>query len=70
MPIPKSCGGEVTYGVCLNCHDLKDRQPLNVWNVSELFAAWAGASPISRIVIAKALRIAAEATSALEDANA
>lgn len=30
-PIPQEAGGKKAYCVCLNCHDLKDRVPLNKW---------------------------------------
>ena len=55
MPIPARNGGTVTYCVCVNCHDLKDRGQL-MKNPDDALAAlsglWAKANPLERIVIA------------------
>jgi len=34
FPVPQNLGGEDTVTACVNCHDLKDRIPLNEWSAT------------------------------------
>lgn len=34
FPVPQSIGGTDTVAACINCHDLKDRTPLDQWSAT------------------------------------
>lgn len=57
MPIPVRNGGEDTVPTCVNCHNLKDRVPLDNWPASHLAAAFDQCGPLGRIFLAKAFAI-------------
>ena len=45
FPIPRRAGGEATVAVCIDCHDLKDRFPLDAWPASLLAPTLHGSGP-------------------------
>lgn len=58
FPMPKRHGGEETVPICLNCHTLKDRQPIGDWADpgaawAAVSDAWENCSPLGRIFLAK-----------------
>jgi hypothetical protein len=70
-PLPVRHGGKETVCVCVNCHDLKDRVPLERWgDMDRTMAAfsglWGKADPLERIVLSKLLVLFMEATQVLE----
>lgn len=66
MPVPERAGGTHTECACLNCHDLKDRVPLDRWTPAQAFTAvrglWDKGTPTERIVIAKMTALIADCT--------
>ncbi len=56
FPVPKDCGGEETFPVCLPCHDMKDRYGLSGFEPGGAFAAlsglWRDATRDERIALA------------------
>ena len=65
FPIPKAAGGTDTYCVCLNCHDLKDRVPLDNQDATVVLEAlmnlWQRAEPVERIMLGRMFRLFAMA---------
>lgn len=67
-PIPRRAGG-FDVGViplCRGCHDQLDREPLDQWGwneeaVSVMFSVWDKLSFEERLLVAKLVRIAADA---------
>lgn len=59
-PTAKRHGGTDAVAICLNCHDLKDRVPLNDWPVELVAQAFAEAGPIGRLLIAKVAALYAD----------
>lgn len=57
FPTPVRAGGEDTVPTCLNCHDFKDRVPLDRWPVDLVMQAWGEAGPMGRVLIAKCTAI-------------
>jgi hypothetical protein len=53
FPIPARNGGRHTVPACINCHDMKDRVPLDDWSLSAVEDAWGGMSPAARIFMGK-----------------
>ena len=45
FPVPRRAGGEATVAVCIDCHDLKDRFPLEAWPASLLASTLKGSGP-------------------------
>lgn len=56
-PIPQRHGGIDTVPSCVNCHNLKDRLPLNNWPAELMHRAFAECGPLGRIFLAKAFAI-------------
>jgi hypothetical protein len=56
-PVPKRNGGTQVFCVCMGCHELKDRTPLDRWNVTEAFGSlsglWAKATGSERVLLMK-----------------
>jgi hypothetical protein len=72
FPIPKQCGGTMTVPICITCHDMKDRYPLETWPIDWVFAIykdWWKLSRESRLFLGKAMRICAEAQQELKRAQ-
>lgn len=72
FPIPVRDGGDDTVCACINCHDMKDRQPLNEWPVEVAVAAqaevWGTAEkphPMARIYFAKLLALMSDSIPSL-----
>ncbi len=65
FPTPKRQGGTQTFCVCVNCHALKDRDPLGKWSAAAAFDSmaglWSKASPAERILLGKMLAIVGDA---------
>lgn len=59
-PIPARLGGEDTVPTCHNCHNLKDRMPLNHWPAELALEAIEECGPLGRIFLAKAFAVAAD----------
>lgn len=57
FPLPARAGGGDTVPTCLNCHDFKDRVPLDGWPVELVMQAFNEAGPMGRILIAKSAAI-------------
>lgn len=57
FPVPERLGGKQVFCVCFNCHELKDRTPLEKWQpidaLRALAGVWSKANASERIVIAK-----------------
>lgn len=58
FPIPKRAGGVEVYPVCVNCHDLKDRVPLDRLDPALVFTAMMQMPPLGRIILAKVVSMA------------
>src|SRR5579859_6223949 len=61
FPWPAQTGNTMLVPACVNCHDLKDRVPFEDWPPLDLVLAIRDLTPRSRLLVAKALRIAAAA---------
>jgi hypothetical protein len=61
FPIPARMGGETTFPICRDCHDLKDRHPLGTWNpdlaFSSLASLWGKATAEERLWLVKVFHI-------------
>jgi hypothetical protein len=67
-PVAKRHDGATTVPVCLNCHDLKDRIPLDHWPSEALIVeAFAQCGPLGRLLLAKITGLMADRRR-LEDA--
>ena len=64
-PIPQRIGGTATIPLCLTCHDMKDRLPLEKWDPVQAergFASmWGGLPADGRLMLLKMFSIVAEA---------
>jgi hypothetical protein len=64
FPRPQSMGGVDMYDICRDCHDIKDRHPLETWNPEYAFQAllglWTRATAEERLVLAKLFHIASQ----------
>lgn len=67
-PIPRRGGGKNagTIPLCRGCHDQLDRQPLDQWewgeiSISVMMSVWGKLSFEERLLVAKLVRIAADA---------
>lgn len=73
FPVPKRHGGTNVVCACINCHDLKDRQPLAHWSPSAfpelLGALWVKLTPAQRIYLAKVHALALDAIQVLRNAG-
>ncbi len=64
FPLPYNVGGTETVPCCKSCHSMKDRYPLGDWPiewVSKMLEDFPKLSRETRIFLAKALRLFAEA---------
>ncbi len=65
FPMPARFGGGRLFPLCVTCHDLKDRHPIEKWNASNAFLAISGlinrASRDEKIVLMKLIVMVAEA---------
>jgi hypothetical protein len=55
-PIPVRHGGDRTYCVCIGCHDMKDRIPVERWPKEfgqPWMEIWPALTPIQRIIFMK-----------------
>jgi len=69
FPIPVRHDGEQVVCVCINCHDLKDRIPLDRWSpkaIVEILGAWSKLSAIQRIFLGKLIALAVDCEKQLE----
>lgn len=66
FPTAKRHGGQSVVAICLNCHDLKDRVPLDDWPVELVLRAFKEAGPLGRLLVAKCSHIAADASAQLK----
>jgi len=61
FPRPQSLGGVEMYDICRDCHDIKDRHPLDSWKpdfaFNALIGVWERATPEERLVLAKMFHI-------------
>jgi hypothetical protein len=59
-------GGKATVCACINCHDLKDRNPLSQWDASTALLAFVGlikkADTMEKIVLSKLVDLWSDAT--------
>lgn len=60
FPVAKRHGGEDAVATCIDCHTLKDRQPLNRWPVELVFEAFKDCGPLGRILLAKSANTLAD----------
>jgi hypothetical protein len=64
FPVPARLGGDRTVCSCINCHDLKDRIPLNDWPMEALREVlglenmWSKLSTTQRIFLGKLIAVA------------
>ncbi len=69
FPEAKRHGGKKKVCACLNCHELKDRTPLQNWDAGSLMQAmvglWKKASPAERVLLAKLVTLARDAWDAI-----
>ena len=60
FPIPAETGGETMFCVCINCHDIKDRIPIDGRlagpYLNALLEDWPHLSPLTRVFMAKMMR--------------
>ena len=70
FPTPKRHGGEGVFCVCINCHDLKDRVPMDHWHPNEAYKAisdlWPKMTPMQRILMAKMFNVVGDAMQQME----
>ena len=64
FPTPQSLDGKVMQDACRDCHDMKDRHPLEKWDpafaLQALSGLWAKANPQERIMLAKMFHITSQ----------
>lgn len=64
FPRPKSLGGTDTQDICRDCHDMKDRHPLEKWDPNAAFEAlrglWNKATASERLLLAKMFHISSQ----------
>lgn len=70
MPIPQHLGGVTTVPSCRTCHDMKDRYKLGDWTVEWFVAAFGPLNREGRILVAKAVAVAAEASDIIRKSRA
>lgn len=69
FPAPRNCGGIDTVPCCQSCHDMKDRFSVGNWPEAWVQAVQNDMPKMSRetrIFLAKAMRVAFEATARLQ----
>ena len=57
-PLPDDCGGKGKVPCCINCHNLKDREPFNMNHLVGMLKLWPRLSPIERITLMKLVALA------------
>lgn len=66
FPTPARMGGTVTLPICRDCHDLKDRHPMDTWNPDLVFASlaglWGKASAQERLLLVKMFHVVSDRT--------
>lgn len=60
FPVAKRHGGTDTVATCVECHNLKDRHPLNKWPVELVLEAFRECGPLGRLLLAKTSAIFAD----------
>ena len=66
MPLPLRHGGEQTVPICINCHDLKDRMPLESWSGDQLVQGFQSMNPMGRLLLAKVYALSLDMTAERE----
>lgn len=64
FPTPQSLDGKLMQDACRDCHDLKDRHPLEKWDpafaLQALSGLWEKANGEERLMLAKVFHIASQ----------
>lgn len=68
FPTPQSLGGVAMLPACRDCHDMKDRHPLDTWEPDVAFTAltglWAKADASERMMLAKMFHVISQGIAA------